>query len=299
MNVVEDVGGHIRAARRRRGWSVRRLAAEIGVSVGTVSAIENGRTGLTVARLTAIADALGTDPRVLLADREDHASPAAEPPPAAPAAPAADAPPAAQDWRSFAPLADDRVLRAAIDAFVETGYHGSTMRTIAQRAGLSVPGVYHHYPSKQALLVRIFDLTMDELDWRLTAARDSQSGPLARLAALVEALALFHTLRSDLAFIGASEMRSVEGPHRRRIAARRSAVQRLLDAEIAAAAAAGLARTEQPAETGRAIATMCTSLPQWFRPGGRVSPRAIARAYAELALRMVGAEPVTGSGDGA
>lgn len=124
------------------------------------------------------------------------------------------------------------MLQAAIDAFIETGYHGSTMRTIAERAGISVPGVYHHYRSKQELLVRILDLAMDELDWRLAAARDSQHGPLERLAALIEALALFYTQRSDLAFIGVSEMRSVEAPNQRRIAARRTAVQHLLDVEI-------------------------------------------------------------------
>lgn len=283
MNIVQEVGVRIKAARRRRGWSVRRLAAEIGVSAATISALENGRTGLTITRLATIADALDTDLRVLL---QDQASPDASR--TSSASPAGDAR-AGQDWRSFAPLAVDPVLKAAIAAFVETGYHGSTMRTIAECAGMSVPGVYHYYPSKQELLVRILDLTVDELDWRLLAARDSQCGPLQRLAALVEALALFHTLRSDLAFIGASEMRSVEAPNRRRIAARRTAIQRLLDIEISAACEADLATTALPAETGRAIATMCTSLPQWFRPSGSTSPRAISQAYAELALRMIGA----------
>ncbi|MFI5426895.1 hypothetical protein [Aeromicrobium sp. UC242_57] len=115
---------------------------------------------------------------------------------------------------------------------------------------------------------------------------------MQRLALLVEALALFHTLRADLAFIGASEMRSVEQPDRDRIAARRTALQYLVDTEIDAALAASLATTTMPREAGRAIATMCTSLPQWFTPAGPTSPQQIAAEYARLAMRMIGATSI-------
>lgn len=37
-------------------------------------------------------------------------------------------------------------LAAALDTFAEHGYH-STVQGIASRANLSVPGLYHHYPS--------------------------------------------------------------------------------------------------------------------------------------------------------
>ncbi len=45
----------------------------------------------------------------------------------------------------------ERVLLAALECFVERGYHGTTIRQIANRAGVSVPGLYHHYASKLAL----------------------------------------------------------------------------------------------------------------------------------------------------
>jgi AcrR family transcriptional regulator len=156
---------------------------------------------------------------------------------------------------------------------------------------MSVPGVYHHYASKQELLVQILDLTMDQLEARTSSAVAQGHDPLERLSLLVEALALFHTMCSDLAFIGASEMRSLEQPHFDRIARRRTALQHLIDAHIDAAIVAGQASTSMPREAGRAIATMCTSLPQWFSKGGPTSPEEIAREYARLAVRMVGGEP--------
>lgn len=136
-------------------------------------------------------------------------------------------------------MAHDSVLAAAIDAFVETGYHGSTMRDISARAGMSVPGIYHHYPDKQTLLVAILDLTMTELHWRVNAARAEAATGLQEVRLVVEALALFHTHRQKLAFIGASEMRSLTATNRQRIADSRNQLQHTLDGALDRAAREG------------------------------------------------------------
>ncbi|CAN5208803.1 hypothetical protein BH09ACT6_BH09ACT6_05490 [soil metagenome] len=253
---------------------MRDLAGRINVSAGTISAVEAGQTRMTIDRLAVIADAFGMSVSELL--RNDDAK-------------RMSMPPANTHWRVFAQLDVDRVLSAAIVSFVETGYHGATMRDIAQRAGMSTPGVYHHYNSKQELLVRILDLAMDDLEWRLESARSANDHPLERLSALVEALALFHTLRPELAIIGASEMRSLSEPEHRRIADRRSGVQRLIDAEIESAVHSGSASVSMPHEVGYAITTMCTALPQWFDPHGQTSAYELAIEYGRLACRMIGA----------
>jgi len=56
---------------------------------------------------------------------------------------------------------------------------------------------------------------MTDLHWRLQRAREDGNDPVERVALVVEALAVFHTRRSDLSFIGASEMRSLEPHHYR------------------------------------------------------------------------------------
>lgn len=271
-------GRMVRELRATRGMSVRALAGLLGVSPGTVSAIEHGRTRLSADRVRALADVLEVPVAVIVGDRSSmgYAVPS---PPQAPAT----------GWRQFAPLDVDPVLAAAIRAFVETGYHGATMRRIAELAGMSVPGVYHHHASKQEILVAAFDLTMGELRWRLDAARAEAAAPLERLALLVEALALFHARRRELAFLGASEMRSLEPASRVRIAALRADVQHLLDAEIALCLRRGLVRSVHPRDAGRAISTMCTSLCQWYDPLGPTTPEQIAREYAQFALGMLGA----------
>lgn len=91
---------------------------------------------------------------------------------------------------------------------------------------------------------------MDELHQRVRAARADARNSLERVRLIVEALALFHTHRRELGFIGASEMRSLAPPEPARIARSRSALQQMLDDEIAAAGRSGRICTPVPEPRG-------------------------------------------------
>jgi AcrR family transcriptional regulator len=262
----ESLGMRLRAARRAAGLTLRDVAGSLGVSVGTWSAVENGRTRITDDRLAAAAVLLRTDP-VRLREQPDPDRPA--------------------DWRDFSPLRLAQPLAGALEAFVELGYHGAAVRDVAQRAGLSVAGVYHHWPTKQQLLIALLDLAMDDLRRRCRAARAEGDGPVERLVRLVECLALFHTHRRELGFIGASEMRSVEEPDRARIVAARRDVQRMVDDEVLEGCRRGLLGTPLPHEAARAVVTLCTALPQWWSPFGGFTPEVVAAQYVDFALDIV------------
>jgi AcrR family transcriptional regulator len=193
------------------------------------------------------------------------------------------------NWRHFSPSLDlDPVLGAAADSFVALGYHGTTMREIARRADLSVPGLYHHYPSKQNMLVAVLDATMADLRWRLDAADDEGDGdPVARLELLVSALVLYHCRRKGLGFIALSEMRSLDPANRRRIAARRTEVQRLVDTAVLDGAARGLFRTRYPLDASRAVVTMSIAVATWFQMEMPLTPEDVAQRYVEYALNVV------------
>lgn len=264
----ESLGRRLREARRDAGLTLRDVARELGVSTGTWSAVENGRTRITDARLTAAAELFGADP-------------------ASVRGPAPQSTAAQRDWREFAPIRLSPPLAGALEAFVELGYHGATIRDVAQRAGLSVAGVYHHWPTKQHLLVALLDLTMDDLHDRCRAARAESDGPVDRFVRLVECLALFHTHRLEMGFIGASEMRSIDEPDRTRIARSRREVQHMIDDEVVEGCRRGAMGTPLPREAARAVVTLCTALPQWWSPTGGDSPEAVAAQYVEFALDIV------------
>lgn len=61
-----------------------------------------------------------------------------------------------------------RILSAALGLFSERGYAGTSITAIAKAAGLSAPGVLHHFPDKQTLLLAVLEdrgrLVADEQD---------------------------------------------------------------------------------------------------------------------------------------
>jgi AcrR family transcriptional regulator len=63
-----------------------------------------------------------------------------------------------------------RILSSAVAEFAVSGYRGSSLGRIAQRAGLSQSGLLHHFPTKEELLAAVIDArTVDHLDDYLAA----------------------------------------------------------------------------------------------------------------------------------
>ncbi|WP_269302924.1 TetR family transcriptional regulator [Aeromicrobium sp. HA] len=203
------VGAAIRLARQAAGVTLRDLASTVGVSAGTMSAIENDKVGVSIARLSQIASALGTETAHLVMQPPSVSS--------AGTPPSLDRP---RPWRASSTIRLDNVTAAAVTVFHEAGYHGATMRAIAATAQLSVAGVYHHHRSKHSILVSVYDLLLDELQARVAAAAEDGATPHDRVVNVVEAMSTFREQHPELARVADSELRSLDEPESGRIAAR-------------------------------------------------------------------------------
>ncbi|QYJ03243.1 TetR/AcrR family transcriptional regulator [Nocardioides panacisoli] len=197
-----------------------------------------------------------------------------------------------RDWRAHDRDDLPATLRAALDCFVQQGYHGTSIRELAAAAGLSVAGLYHHHRRKQDLLVACLRHAMEDLWWRSLAADDPDAAPVDRLAAHVECLVLFHARRQDLAFVAWSEIRGLEDTERAAHIERRDRQQSLTDAIVTAGCESGDFALDHPEDTARALVTMCTGVAQWYRPSGGLTPEDVADRYVAMALDLVRARGV-------
>ncbi|MCF8471357.1 MAG: TetR/AcrR family transcriptional regulator [Sphingomonadaceae bacterium] len=57
-----------------------------------------------------------------------------------------------------ATLSRERVLKTAAQVFAEKGYAGTTMRVVAERAGLQAGSLYYHYRSKEELIEAVLSM---------------------------------------------------------------------------------------------------------------------------------------------
>lgn len=79
------------------------------------------------------------------------------------------------------------ILAAAKTLFSSQGFRGTSLASIAQRAGLSQPGLLHHFPSKVAVLLAVLE-DRDREDGRMSSAHLTRQGIeiLEALETLVE-----------------------------------------------------------------------------------------------------------------
>ncbi|MFC3690412.1 TetR/AcrR family transcriptional regulator [Aquipuribacter hungaricus] len=76
------------------------------------------------------------------------------------AAPSADT---VRGTRLSRPARRQQLLRAAEEVFVASGYHATAMDEIADRAGVSKPVLYQHFPGKLELYLAVLDRHVDAL----------------------------------------------------------------------------------------------------------------------------------------
>src|SRR6266436_3992144 len=84
------------------------------------------------------------------------------------------------------------ILRAALDAFSEAGYHGTSVRDIASRVGVTVPALYYHHENKEAILFSLLDTSITRLRGLcLAAIADAADTPQARFLNLGESVVMY------------------------------------------------------------------------------------------------------------
>ena len=95
----------------------------------------------------------------------------------------------------------EQLLEAAAALFAERGYHAVGIDDIGAAAGISGPGVYRHFPGKQALLAALCERALTRMLDGAQGISAASGDPRASLEALVELHVAFAV--AERALIGA------------------------------------------------------------------------------------------------
>jgi len=180
------------------------------------------------------------------------------------------------------------MITAAVEAFAEHGYHATTTRDIAARAGLSPAAIYVHYPSKAALLARI---SLEGHEAALDLVTGAAAGPgdaATRLGRLVARFTAWHAEHHRVARVVQYEYGALPEDARADVARLRRRIEQVVEDLIRAGIAEGTMDAAQPRRVARAILSLCVDVARWYDPAGRDGPADLGRLHAELAVRMVG-----------
>jgi len=119
--------------------------------------------------------------------------------------------------RTRGQLRREEILAAAAALFARRGFHGVSIDDIGSAVGMSGPGIYRHFPGKEAVLSQmLLDISqrlLDEGGRRAAAAPDAP----AALDALLRWHVSFALSQPDLITVHNRELANVPEPARRQI----------------------------------------------------------------------------------
>lgn len=191
----------------------------------------------------------------------------------------------------------DEILQAALRAFREQGYHGTTLEEIAGRLGLRKTALYHYFADKEAILYECHRRSLDELE-RVMEEAGGMPGPAARLRFLIRehVRVMTEVLEgSPLAF----EVPALSADHQAEVVARRDAWEGFLRRTVREGVEAGEFRDVDPRVATFSILGAINWIARWYRPGGDLRPPELAVRFSDhlvtgLTCRRDGRSPGTG-----
>lgn len=187
------------------------------------------------------------------------------------------------------PVGVRRIADAAVEAFAKNGYHATTTRDIATRAGMSPAALYVHFPSKSAVLGQISTIGHEASLRLVERAFADHEDPISRLTAMARDFTLWHARHAAVAWIVHNEISALEPSDLKHIAQTRRRIEQVVEAEICRGVKDGSLVVESPRTATRAMLSLIVDVARWFRAEGRESAEQVADTYSRLALRMLGA----------
>ena len=180
----------------------------------------------------------------------------------------------------------DSVTDVAFRIFAERGFDAASMEDVARAAGITKASIYHHVPSKEALLARGLDRALSALFGVLGETAATTGTPRVRLAAIVLRVAeITMSMRAEVSVL--FRVRGNSTTERDAMERRRTFDARVSEFVREAQAAGELRRDIDPALIVRLIFGMSNSVVEWYGPDGRTPAATIAAAIDEIAFEGI------------
>lgn len=185
----------------------------------------------------------------------------------------------------------DDILRIAMGLFAQNGFDGTSIRDIADAAGLTKPALYYHFSDKEELYEHVLTERMTRLIAAMREAIALSDDPVQQVRLFI----LAHARRMDEDRTGWITSRhsfhSITDPERReRITEMRKEFEHILRGRLQAAMDRGLLKDDVSATlVARMLLSAVNDLARWMRPDGGMTAEEVARAYLDVTLRGLGA----------
>ena len=184
-----------------------------------------------------------------------------------------------------------RLLEGAVRIFARQGFHGTSMRELAQLVELQPSALYVHFSSKEHVLAELVRVGHETLHHAIRAAMlEAGTDPVAQLRALVTAHVRLHAMYPHLAIVIHREMDALSPQLAAPGLALREQASALLIDVIARGTAMKHFAPPHPFVAAAAIGAIGMRVPYWYSPASGIGLEELVEHQVEIALRIVGAK---------
>jgi AcrR family transcriptional regulator len=191
--------------------------------------------------------------------------------------------------RGVSPNRRDELLEIAAVLFAERGFRNTTVRDIADAAGILSGSLYHHFDSKEAMVDELLDTFQQQLFDTFEEIVASDRGPRAKLEAVVrvsfEAIDQHHSevaiFQNDAAYLSGFERFGY-------LAERNARFERLWRGVLHEGVGSGELRQDLDIDlVYRFLRDTVWVAVTWYRPGGALSADQVADQYLSILLEGI------------
>lgn len=179
----------------------------------------------------------------------------------------------------------DQIRAAALEAFYQKGYHGTSLREIAVMVGIKVPSLYNYISSKQQLLFDLMHQVMKDLMLKtVDAVRHAGPSPEDQLRAVIGAFILYNIGHPHEAAVSDAELRALNRRNLEAIIKLRDEFDAIFSDIINRGIDEGVFAPADVPMIKSSILTVCARIYVWYRPAGLHDPDEVASLISDYLI---------------
>jgi len=186
--------------------------------------------------------------------------------------------------RSVDKMNRNQILEASAQIIRQKGFHAASMQDIASAVNLQKASLYHHFSSKQEILLELLDQALDLLIERVSAVMTQDFQVDEKLCQAMRVYLGCLAEHADLAAVLLLEHRSLNPEYHSRHFPRRDRFERLWRDLIQEGVESGEFHDADSSMTARALLGVMNWTITWYRPDGKKSIEQISDHFADLFL---------------
>jgi TetR/AcrR family transcriptional regulator, cholesterol catabolism regulator len=181
----------------------------------------------------------------------------------------------------------DDILQSAAQVFRQKGFHGASMADIAEAVQLQKASLYHHFSSKQEILLELLDIALEMVSTRMEQVMAQGIPPEQKLRLAMRSYLQTLSEQGDVVSVLLLEYRSLDPEFQSRHIPNRDRFEQMWRDLLQQGVEAGAFHCENIPMAVRGLMGSLNWSITWFRPDGPMTVEQIADYFADLVIKGI------------